>query len=203
MADVALIRTVPRPRRDPRLDRRGRQSRSRHRSQRGRRRQHLRLHRLADGGPPAVPDRGEIPLPQPAPHLANHVVIVTGSGRRLREIQDDPVANLGAVRISPDGTSGTLHTRRAGSSTGSPRSGTRTSRFTTTRLSGPARTSTLSSTPSRRTSPTSATSPSIGTRTISTGACCGGSRRRSSTFRPESALCRSCCPAPLRSWRPT
>jgi rhamnulose-1-phosphate aldolase len=52
----------------------------------------------------------EIPLPQPAPHLASHFVIVTGSGRRLREIHVDPAANLGVVQISPDGTSGTLHT---------------------------------------------------------------------------------------------
>ena len=52
----------------------------------------------------------EITLPQPAPHLANHVVIVTGSGRRLRDLQIDPAASLAAVRISPDGTTGTLHT---------------------------------------------------------------------------------------------
>jgi rhamnulose-1-phosphate aldolase len=52
----------------------------------------------------------EIPLPQPAPHLADHIVIVTGSGRRLREIHVDPAANLGIVRVSADGTSGTLFT---------------------------------------------------------------------------------------------
>jgi rhamnulose-1-phosphate aldolase len=52
----------------------------------------------------------EIRLPQPAPHLANHVVIVTGSGRRLREIRVNPAANLAAVRISADGVGGTLHT---------------------------------------------------------------------------------------------
>ena len=52
----------------------------------------------------------EIQLPQPAPHLADHLVIATGSGRRLREIQVDPAANLGVVRISSDGTSGLLHT---------------------------------------------------------------------------------------------
>jgi rhamnulose-1-phosphate aldolase len=52
----------------------------------------------------------EIQLPQPAPHLANHTVIVTGSGRRLREIHLDPAANLGVVRVSADGTSGTLYT---------------------------------------------------------------------------------------------
>ena len=52
----------------------------------------------------------EIALPVPAPHLANGVVIVTGSGRRLREIESEPAANLGDVRVSPDGTSGILHT---------------------------------------------------------------------------------------------
>jgi rhamnulose-1-phosphate aldolase len=52
----------------------------------------------------------EIKLPQPAPHLANHVVIVTGSGRRLREIRVNPAANLAAVLISADGVGGTLHT---------------------------------------------------------------------------------------------
>ena len=89
----------------------------------------------------------EMQLPQPAPHLAGHVVIVTGSGRRLREIQVDPVANLGVVRINADGTTGTLHT--APTRLFEP-SGIRTSRSTTTRSRGPARTSTPSSTPSRR-----------------------------------------------------
>jgi rhamnulose-1-phosphate aldolase len=52
----------------------------------------------------------EIRLPRPVPHLANNLVIVTGSGRRLREIQVDPIANLGVVRVSADGTAGVLHT---------------------------------------------------------------------------------------------
>jgi rhamnulose-1-phosphate aldolase len=52
----------------------------------------------------------EIALPAPAPHLANGAVIVTGSGRRLRDIKDDPAANLGVVQVSADGTSGVLHT---------------------------------------------------------------------------------------------
>ncbi len=52
----------------------------------------------------------EIALPVPAPHLAGRVVIVTGSGRRLRDIGADPAANLGAVRVSQDGSTGTLHT---------------------------------------------------------------------------------------------
>jgi rhamnulose-1-phosphate aldolase len=52
----------------------------------------------------------EIPLPQPAPHLAGRVIIVTGSGRRLRDIQADPAANLGIVRVNDDGATGMLHT---------------------------------------------------------------------------------------------
>ena len=51
-----------------------------------------------------------IPLPQPAPHLAGRVIIVTGSGRRLRDIGADPVANLGVVRVNDDGVTGMLHT---------------------------------------------------------------------------------------------
>jgi rhamnulose-1-phosphate aldolase len=52
----------------------------------------------------------EITLPQPAPFLADRVLIVTGSGRRLRDIQADPAANLGVVRVAGDGATGTLHT---------------------------------------------------------------------------------------------
>jgi rhamnulose-1-phosphate aldolase len=49
-------------------------------------------------------------LPQAAPALAGKVVIVTGSGRRLRDIRSDPEANLGAIVIGEDGESGRLHT---------------------------------------------------------------------------------------------
>jgi rhamnulose-1-phosphate aldolase len=52
----------------------------------------------------------EIPLPVPAPNLVGKVIIVTGSGRRLRDIASDPAANLGAVRVLPGGASGILHT---------------------------------------------------------------------------------------------
>ncbi|MCJ7710838.1 MAG: class II aldolase/adducin family protein [Chloroflexi bacterium] len=52
----------------------------------------------------------EIPLPVPAPHLVGRVVIVTGSGRRLRDIAADTAANLGAVRVLPGGETGLLHT---------------------------------------------------------------------------------------------
>jgi rhamnulose-1-phosphate aldolase len=51
-----------------------------------------------------------IQLPLPAPHLAGHTVIVTGSGRRLRDLAADPAANLGAVVIAADGVTATLHT---------------------------------------------------------------------------------------------
>jgi rhamnulose-1-phosphate aldolase len=56
------------------------------------------------------PVEEEIPLPQPAPHLAGRVIIVTGSGRRLRDIGADPAANLGVVGIDDGGGTGTLRT---------------------------------------------------------------------------------------------
>src|SRR6476661_1739635 len=43
-------------------------------------------------------------LPAPAPALAGKTVIVTGSGRRLRDIHTDPTANLGVVVLNADGT---------------------------------------------------------------------------------------------------
>lgn len=52
----------------------------------------------------------EIPLPVPAPHLVGQLVIVTGSGRRLRDLASDPAATLGAVRVLPGGERGTLFT---------------------------------------------------------------------------------------------
>jgi rhamnulose-1-phosphate aldolase len=51
-----------------------------------------------------------IDLPLPAPALAGRIVIVTGSGRRLRDVRHDPAANLGAVLISEDGQKGQLYT---------------------------------------------------------------------------------------------
>jgi rhamnulose-1-phosphate aldolase len=50
------------------------------------------------------------PLPTAAPELAHRGFLVTGSGRRLREIAADPTANLGFVRVEADGRSGTLFT---------------------------------------------------------------------------------------------
>jgi len=48
-------------------------------------------------------------LPQPAPALAGGLVIVTGSGRRLRDIQARPEANLAVVAIEPDGAGAQLY----------------------------------------------------------------------------------------------
>lgn len=52
---------------------------------------------------------GPIELPQPVPELAGAVFLVTGSGRRLREILDDPLANLAAIVVEADGKTGLLH----------------------------------------------------------------------------------------------
>lgn len=52
----------------------------------------------------------EIVLPLPAPALAGTTLLVTGSGRRLRDIQCDPEANVGAVLVHEGGLTATLHT---------------------------------------------------------------------------------------------
>src|SRR5207244_4383557 len=52
----------------------------------------------------------QLDLPQPAPVLAGKLVMVTGSGRRLRDIHKDPEANLAMVTIEADGQTACLHT---------------------------------------------------------------------------------------------
>lgn len=52
----------------------------------------------------------DITLPLPAPALAGTTLLVTGSGRRLRDIQRDPEANVAAVLVHEGGTTATLHT---------------------------------------------------------------------------------------------
>ncbi len=49
-------------------------------------------------------------LPTPAPSLAGRIVIVTGSGRRLRDLATDPAASLGVLSIDDGGLTATLHT---------------------------------------------------------------------------------------------
>jgi rhamnulose-1-phosphate aldolase len=56
------------------------------------------------------PNTETIPLPDPLPELANASFLVSGSGRRLREIIVDPGANLGFVTINPDGKTAKLYT---------------------------------------------------------------------------------------------
>ncbi len=50
-----------------------------------------------------------IRLPQPVPDLAGAVLIVTGSGRRLREIIIEPEASLACVVVDGDGSTGRLY----------------------------------------------------------------------------------------------
>jgi rhamnulose-1-phosphate aldolase len=52
----------------------------------------------------------EIPLPIALPELSGKTFIVTGSGRRLREIIEDPAANLGLVVVDPGGKTAKLFT---------------------------------------------------------------------------------------------
>jgi rhamnulose-1-phosphate aldolase len=52
----------------------------------------------------------EIRLPAPAPHLAGGALLMSGSGRRLREIITDPAANLGFLSIDASGETGRLYT---------------------------------------------------------------------------------------------
>jgi len=57
-----------------------------------------------------LPDIEEIPLPDPLPELAGASFLVSGSGRRLREIIQDPGANVGFVRVNADGMTAKLYT---------------------------------------------------------------------------------------------
>lgn len=51
-----------------------------------------------------------VKLPTPAPHLAGGSILITGSGRRLREVINQPTAHLGLLVIGEDGLSATLRT---------------------------------------------------------------------------------------------
>jgi len=56
------------------------------------------------------PNVETIELPEAAPELAGGAFLVTGSGRRLREIIQDPAANLGFVVVEAGGQTGRLYT---------------------------------------------------------------------------------------------
>jgi rhamnulose-1-phosphate aldolase len=51
-----------------------------------------------------------ISLPQPVPELAGASFLVSGSGRRLREIIDEPLANIGCIVVDEGGVTGKLYT---------------------------------------------------------------------------------------------
>jgi rhamnulose-1-phosphate aldolase len=51
-----------------------------------------------------------IPLPERTPELAGKAFLISGSGRRLREIIDNPAANLGFLVVNEGGETGQLHT---------------------------------------------------------------------------------------------
>ena len=52
----------------------------------------------------------EIELPQPVPELAGATFLVTGSGRRLREIVDEPTASIACIVVNEDGREARLYT---------------------------------------------------------------------------------------------
>jgi rhamnulose-1-phosphate aldolase len=55
----------------------------------------------------------EIELPQPVPELLGATFIVSGSGRRLREIIDEPTASLGCLVVNEGGRTAKLYTSYA------------------------------------------------------------------------------------------
>jgi len=56
------------------------------------------------------PNVQTIELPVPAPDLAGATLIVTGSGRRLREIIEAPTANLACIVVEDGGRIGKMFT---------------------------------------------------------------------------------------------
>src|SRR5215213_5460549 len=56
------------------------------------------------------PDVQIMKLPVPAPGLVGATLIVTGSGRRLRDILEEPTANLACIVVEAGGRTGKLLT---------------------------------------------------------------------------------------------
>jgi rhamnulose-1-phosphate aldolase len=59
---------------------------------------------------PCFPEMQIIDLPVPAPDLAGATLIVSGSGRRLRDILDAPTDNLAGIVVEPGGQRGRMFT---------------------------------------------------------------------------------------------
>lgn len=55
------------------------------------------------------PSQERVTLPLPVPGLAGGALLVTGSGRRLREINRDPGANLAFLQVDEGGQTATLY----------------------------------------------------------------------------------------------
>ena len=55
-------------------------------------------------------DSEEIDLPLEAPNLVGGIVIITGSGRRLREVYNNPELNLAVIKIIDGGKKGIIYT---------------------------------------------------------------------------------------------
>ena len=58
---------------------------------------------------PRFPVIDEIELPQPVPELAGAAFLVSGSGRRLREMIDEPTANIACIVVNDGGRTGRLY----------------------------------------------------------------------------------------------
>ena len=56
------------------------------------------------------PQVEETELPQPVPELAGATFLVSGSGRRLREIIDEPVANVACLIVNEGGQTAKMYT---------------------------------------------------------------------------------------------
>lgn len=56
------------------------------------------------------PVMDQIELPQRVPELAGATFLVTGSGRRLREMMDEPTASIACILVNEGGETGTLYT---------------------------------------------------------------------------------------------
>ena len=80
-----------------------------------------------------------IDLPQPVPELAGATFLVSGSGRRLREILDEPTANIACLVVNDGGKTGTLYTAFTAASSMSPANSIRIWPCITTRWSPPGR----------------------------------------------------------------
>jgi rhamnulose-1-phosphate aldolase len=56
------------------------------------------------------PNVETLELPLAVPELAGMTLVITGSGRRLRDVIQEPTANLGCLVVDPDGKTGQLYT---------------------------------------------------------------------------------------------